>query len=470
MALDVARLLADPAHLRDWTQEDLFAIPRAELAAAQLAELRTRYAEMRPQIRLVDRLAEDISVDRVDAPEDITPLCLPHTTYKSYSAVHVEERRFDRMMRWLGGLTAHDLTAVDVSGCDSLESWLAALDNQTPLRLLTSSGTSGKMSFFPRSLPEESAMMGWHFLQHSGYRDEADSRLLSGEVDYYTLWPVATGHHNMPTLFRLIRELIYPGREERLHILGKGHWDTDLMWLSGRLAAAEARGELAQLTLTPAMQELQARLCAQQQDVDDDVEEFMDEVLVRTAGQRIFFLAQYPLLIPFARDARKRGLTAQFSEDSYVLAGQRSGSKGVVYPDGWYELVKSVVPHEHQAVYGMTELTGSARMCAVGNFHSPPWIVTFLLDPDTSKPLPREGVQTGRFAAFDLWPRTYWGGTISGDRVTIDWRGGCPCGRDTHTIDPDIARHANMRDDDKISCSKSPDAYAKAVDLSLSIG
>ena len=71
---------------------------------------------MRPQIRLVDRLATDIEVDRVDAAEDITPLCLPHTTYKSYSAAHVEERRFDRMMRWLGGLTSHDLSGVDVAG------------------------------------------------------------------------------------------------------------------------------------------------------------------------------------------------------------------------------------------------------------------------------------------------------------------------------------------------------------------
>ena len=76
-------------------------------------------------------------------------------------------------------------------------------------------------------------MMGWHFLQHSGYREEADSRLITGEVDYYTLWPVATGHHNMPTLFRLIRELVYPGQEQRLHILGKGHWDTDLMLAVG---------------------------------------------------------------------------------------------------------------------------------------------------------------------------------------------------------------------------------------------
>src|SRR5262249_51774246 len=180
--------------------------------------------------------------------------------------------------------------------------------------------------------PEEGAMMGWHFLQHSGYRDEADSLLGSGEVDYYTLWPVATGHHNMPTLFRLIRELVFPGQEDRLHTLGKGHWDADLIWLSGRLKAAEANGELARLELTPKMKDLQLRLAEQQRQVDDDLDAFMDEVLIGSAGQRIFFLCQYPTLIPFAQRAKERGLTAQFSADSCVLAGQRSGSKGMVYP------------------------------------------------------------------------------------------------------------------------------------------
>lgn len=469
MSPSVSELFADPATIRNWTHEDLFAIPREEVEAAQLAALRERFEEIRPRIKLVDQLASDIDVTGIERLEDITPLCVPHTTYKSYSAAHIENGRFDRMTRWLAGITAHDLAGVDLTGVDTLEGWLTALDDQTPLRLLTSSGTSGKMSFFPRSRPEEFSMMGWHFMQHSGYREEPDSGLVTGEVDYYTLWPVATGHHNMPTLFRLLRELVFAGQEDRLHTLGKGHWDADLIWLSGRLKAAEARGELARLELTPKMKELQLRLAEQQQDVDDDVDRFMDEVLVGTAGKRIFFLCQYPLLIPFAQRAKERGITAQFSDDSYVLAGQKSGTKGTVYPDGWYELCKSVVPHEHQAVYGMTELTGSARMCSAENFHSPPWIVQFLLDPDTSEPLPREGVQTGRFAAFDLWPRTYWGGTISGDQVTIDWRGGCACGRTAPVIGGEIGRYANLRDDDKITCSKSPDAYAKAVELTLSI-
>jgi hypothetical protein len=469
MATSVSQLFADPSSLRDWTHEDLFSIPPDELEEAQLVALQERYEEMRPQIRIVDRLADDIEINRIDRLADITPLCLPHTTYKSYSAAHVEAGRYDRMTRWLSGLTAHDLARVDLAGVDSLEGWLAALDDQTPLRLLTSSGTSGKMSFFPRSVPEESAMMGYHFVQHSGYRAESDSRLVTGEVDYYSLWTVATGHHSMPALFRLLRQLIYAGEEHRLHTLGKGHWDADLIWISGRLRAAEARGELAQLELTPKMKELQGRLAEQQQNVDDNIDQFMDEVLVGTAGQRVFFFCQYPLLIPFARRAKARGLTAQFSDDSYVLAGQRSGSKGTAYPDGWYELCKSIIPHEHQAVYGMTELTSSARMCSRGNFHYPPWIIQFLLDPDTSEPLPREGVQTGRFAPFDLWPRTHWGGTISGDQVTIDWRGGCACGRTGPFISPEIGRYANLRDDDKITCSKSPDAYAKAVELTLSI-
>jgi hypothetical protein len=97
----------------------------------------------------------------------------------------------------------------------------------------------------------------------------------------------------------------------------------------------------------------------------------------------------------------------------------------------------------------------------------PPWIVLFLLDPETSVPFERSGIQTGRLALFDLLADSYWGGAISGDRVTIDWRGGCPCGRKGPFILNDVVRYGNLRDDDKITCSRSSDAYEQAVSFVL---
>lgn len=292
-------------------------------------------------------------------------------------------------------------------------------------------------------------------------------QLASGQVDYFTPWPLATGRHNITRIFGLLRDHVYGGDASRIHILGNGHWDLDLIYLSGKLKAAEARGELSSLELTSAMREMQAKLAAQQAAVDGNLEQFLQDALIRTADQRVFLFAPYSVLIPLATEAKKRGITAQFSPDSYVMGG--GGAKGASYPEGWHELCKEIVPHEYQEIYGMTELTGTARKCSGGNYHLPPWIVLFLLDPATSAPLPREGVQTGRLAAFDLWAETYWGGTITGDKATVNWQGGCRCGRTGPCVEPNVGRYGNLEDDDKISCSKSPDAYSRAIKLTLSV-
>jgi hypothetical protein len=112
----------------------------------------------------------------------------------------------------------------------------------------------------------------------------------------------------------------------------------------------------------------------------------------------------------------------------------------------------------------MTESTATCRLCTHGWFHWPPSLVLFLLDPDTGKPLPRSGVQTGRLALFDLSVSTHWGGAITGDQITVDWDTICPCGRVGPRLKNNVTRYSQMRDDDKITCSKSPGAYERAVE------
>jgi hypothetical protein len=88
-----------------------------------------------------------------------------------------------------------------------------------------------------------------------------------------------------------------------------------------------------------------------------------------------------------------------------------------------------------------------------------PQTIPLLFDHDMNL-LPREGVQTGRYAFFDLVPQTYWGGFISGDRVTIHWDEDCPCGWRAPRIAPDIVRFAELEGgDDKITCAGTAQAY-----------
>jgi hypothetical protein len=72
--------------------------------------------------------------------------------------------------------------------------------------------------------------------------------------------------------------------------------------------------------------------------------------------------------------------------------------------------------------------------------------------------LPRTGTQTGRFACMDLLPSTYWGGIISGDKVTVEWDRECPCGRKGAHIHRDITRYSEaITGDDKITCASTID-------------
>jgi len=454
----LAKLVDDPQPLNRMGSTRLFDIDWADIKELQLRAMQKRFEQMRPQIRVLDRLAEDIGIDRFDKPEDATPLFLPHTMYKSYAVSNIENGRYDRLTQWLSGLTSHKLGDVDVSACDSLESWLNALEANTPLRPVCSSGTSGKISVFPRGVPE-AEYRTYNFLDvHGGYKNERDSGLASGEVEYFAPWPVATGRHNMPAHFKALREMVFKDRPERMHILGKGHWDVDMLWLSGRLRQAEARGALGELKLSPALE---------QADAQKNIDEFIHQLFVESRGKRIFLQAGYGQLIPLAQEAKKRGFKADFAPDSYILGGGRSGSKGGTFPDDWWEQCKEIFPFEYSETYGMTESTGSARLCAGGHFHISPWVAVFLLDPDTSAPLERSGTQTGRLALFDLLPTSYWGGLITGDRITVNWEGGCSCGRKGPYVHNDVVRYSNLRDDDKVTCSKSPDAYDKAVELTL---
>ncbi len=109
--------------------------------------------------------------------------------------------------------------------------------------------------------------------------------------------------------------------------------------------------------------------------------------------------------------------------------------------------------------YGMSEISSHATMCEHGHYHLFPWVVPFVLDPDTSDPLPRAGVVTGRAAFFDLLADSRWGGFVTGDEITLDWDSECACGRTSVFIHDGIQRYSEARGgDDKINCVAAMDA------------
>jgi hypothetical protein len=440
--------------------EDAFSIDPEDAERMQLHWIQQRYDDLRPRIRVLDTVASDVGISRIEKLEDVVPLCLPHTIYKSYSIRSVQEGRWDRLTTWLDGLTTEDLSGLDVSGASSLESWLDIVEAGTRLQPLVSSGTSGKVSFFPRTTVEMGILLRATLQTFAGYRDEADTGLASGDADMFSPLPMATGRQTLPRVFALFRDHCYGGDGSRIHTRGQGHWDADMLWLSGRLRAAAARGE--EIALAPETVAVAERVKAIQADAVRENEQFLHDLMVGQRGKRVVLFAPTFTLYDLAAECERRGMDSDFAPGTCIITG--GGNKGAELPDGWEAVVERVFPFWQLTMYSMTETIASCRKCAAGWYHYPPTIVLFVIDPDTSEPLPRSGMQTGRLAIFDVCAETYWGGAITGDKVTVDWETACPCGRKGPRIKDDVTRYSNLRDDDRITCAKSPGAYERAVD------
>src|SRR5439155_22737789 len=108
------------------------------------------FAEHRGSISMLRKLADRLGIKELREFDDVVPLFFAHTAFKSYPASLLDKKRFDLMTKWLDTLTSHDLSRVDVAGCESIDEWIDRLDAQTPLEVSTSSGTTGTVSIIPK--------------------------------------------------------------------------------------------------------------------------------------------------------------------------------------------------------------------------------------------------------------------------------------------------------------------------------
>ena len=236
------------------------------------------------------------------------------------------------------------------------------------------------------------------------------------------------------------------------------------MFLAGRLRAAQARGELDQLEINPALRARKADFEREQREMADSMPRFLDHVVEDLRGERVWILATWNVLYSIAKAGLDKGLTNVFSPESLVTTG--GGAKGAVIPDDWQDTVKTFMGVEQiQRSYVMSEITAMNKMCEHGRYHFEPWIIPFVLDPGDGRVLPREGEQTGRAAVFDLMPESYWGGFITGDEVTASFEE-CRCGRTTAHLASTIERFSEKQGgDDKITCLASEEAHRAALDF-----
>jgi hypothetical protein len=451
--------------LLDWKPSALFALPSQDAEQLQLASARQRFDELIDRIPMLALLAEKQRITEIASLNDLVPILFKHTALKSYPLDILEQGRFDRLTAWLDKLTAHDLSSFDATKCETIDDWLLKIEQETPMRLAHSTGTSGKVSFFPRSTQDTPSLLRGFLKCFEGVGNEPKNEIYeeAGKGTVF-VWLGFRQGNSIPR-FLLDEFAKLTGSEDSVVALYPGAMSVDVMSLNGRMRAAEAAGRLYEFKVSPALLARREALLSLQADRPSQLRQFIKMFPEHYSDQKTIILGTSTIYLELKAAADELGIKQPFGPNALATGG--GGTKGMILPDGYEQQINNFLGVDRlPQFYAMTEISGWMRSCPEDRYHIPPYTIPFVLDPDSGEPLPRTGQQTGRFAFFDLLAKSYWGGCVSGDEVTIDWDTRCPCGRGGPHIVGKIERYSDKnRGDDKITCSGAPKAHDDALNF-----
>lgn len=467
---EAERWMNDPYEHFGYHNTRIHSLPREEVEAVQLAAMNLRLVERRSQIKMLQKLADAQGIKGLATLDDMAPLLMPHDVYKSYPVSLLAKQRFEQLTIWLSRLTRYDPTGVDVSGCDSIDSWLTKIRAETPLDVATSSGSSGTCSFFPKSKRD-------YRFSIMGLRVQLSQKFGQGpkpgdiEDKIHAIIPLyRDGHASTGAYAKYCGEIFAKGDPNFWHTAFNFKISSDLMWLAARLRAAAAKGDASKVDVPASLLARREEWEKAQKEMPAQQLAFVNRMINQLQGQRVFVMSTSNLLYAAAKRGLDEGLSGVFAPDSVFMGG--GGAKGVPLPDDLEEVVCKFFNTDRMiASYGMTEMNSMSVLCDRNRYHVLPWVTVYLLDLDTGQPLPRKGVRTGRSAFFDMTQDGTWGGLATGDLVTIDWDHRCECGRTSVALEKKINRVSEVQGgDDKISCAATPQAQAEAMDFLTGFG
>jgi hypothetical protein len=73
----------------------------------QVAALSERFQEQSSKIKLVKLRAQDAEITEITSLGDFVPLLLPHTVYKSHPESFLTKKKWGRLTKWLGTVSAY---------------------------------------------------------------------------------------------------------------------------------------------------------------------------------------------------------------------------------------------------------------------------------------------------------------------------------------------------------------------------
>src|ERR1700759_2149451 len=323
----VTEFMADPISFFGQSYTQMHSIPRTELEELQRQAMGIRFQQHRESIEILRKLADRLGITALNEFNDVVPLLFSHTAFKAYPAALIDKKRFDLMTKWLDKLTSYDLSGVDTTDCAGIDDWIERLDAQTPLEVITSSGTTGTISILPKDKHgAEDGMVLWKICLFQTFGHEPTDEQLNPSVD--VVWPnFADGKLGHLRIANMIKRGFTGGDESKFPALYPFAVDTDLMFLASKMRAAASRGELDRLEIDPALAARKDEFIAMQARQAQDVEEFFTRLTEQLRGKRVFMTSAFGQMYDMTRAALDRGVRDVFAPDSAILTG--GGMKGV---------------------------------------------------------------------------------------------------------------------------------------------
>jgi hypothetical protein len=449
----------------DDTLDKVFEFSSEQIKQFQDHWVSKRFAELRPKVVMLDKLAKEHHIETVACADDAVRLLLAHTVYKSYPMFYLENGRFDKLTKWMSGLTATDLSGVDAAGIESIDDWLDALEAKSDLLVTHTSGTTGKLSFLPWTKQEArrtNALYSRYWRDFNGPSSGPD--MLKADLPM-----IVPGYRHGAAMAQrtaaLKEEMFTGGNPDNIVFLyPTERLSADVMSLSGRIRTAEAKGELGALKIPEALLKRRDEFIAREKERPQAMSRFLEEASTRFAGKDVWIGALYGIFYDWAVEGLGLGQQRIFGSNSYASIG--GGKKGREFPEGWRDTIEEFLGFPlTNDIYAMSECTVPSALCSEDHYHFPPMAIAYLLDPKTGNLLPRKDGTTGRLALFDIMPESYWAGFISGDEVTAGgWETPCKCGRTGFYVQSSIRRYSEKEGgDDKIMCAGAPEAHDSAI-------
>lgn len=433
---------------------DRYDIPNEEIRDLQIEAMNERFQERKDQIKLLAHRAKQAGITEVRSYEDMVPLLFPHTAYKSYPESFLMEEKWDRLGKWLDTVSTYRVPAQDPAQIKDIDDWIEKLQ-ESGHYVSCSSGTTGKSAMLVASAKdmewckkESVAAYSWG----SGITPAQDRRMFS-------MAPVAVVPRNHATGTAYQEALQDPNHEPFAY-------PAPPITVGSLTQMVVLRKKIADGTATPSEITAYDETAAARQKAMDDAIEIAAKAVVEARHDKLHVAGLWSGLYAVAKLVREMGYSAKdFNPDNSIYVG--GGLKRAVLPDDYREFVYetfNISPDRNFQNYSMQEFhSGMPRCREGGRYHLPPWVVPLILDKPGDNLLPISDEEyEGRAAFFDLSIDGRWGGVISGDKISIDFKP-CACGARGPSIRDNIVRFADLEGDDKIGCAGTVDAYVRGV-------